>query len=93
MYQSTLNSAIIQVSRSLSIDTKLVDKIVKSYWKFISDKLENNKSFKGMDEEEFNENALNFNIPFIGKLYTDYSKVNSYNNHIKFKKDDTSKKD
>jgi hypothetical protein len=46
-----------------------------------------------MDEEEFNENILNFNIPFIGKLYTDYSKVNSYNNHIKFKKDDTNKKD
>lgn len=93
MYQSTLNLAIIQVSRSLSVDTKLVDRIVKSYWKFISDKLENNKSFKGMDEEEFNDSILNFNIPFIGKLYTDYSKVNSYNNHIKFKKDDTGKKD
>lgn len=93
MFQNTLNSAIIQVSRNLSVDVKLVDRIYKSYWKFIKDKLEENKSFKGMTEEEHSNHTINFNIPFIGKLYTDYSKVNSYNNHIKFKKDDTGKKD
>lgn len=45
-----------------------------------------------LSDEEFKELAPNFNIPYIGKLYTNYDKVlkyrkklNYYESHVKVK--------
>lgn len=37
-----------------------------------------------MSEDDFDTVTTNFNLPLIGKLYTDYQKIKNYNNKVKF---------
>lgn len=70
-------------ARKLGIDPKIVSLIYKSYWKFIKDTI-HDLDIENMSEEDFKNITTNFNIPYIGKLYTNYEKLQKYNRKIKF---------
>lgn len=80
---SILNSAILHASRKLNVDYKLVEQIYMSYWSFIKNHL-SGISIKEMSPEEFNSTHMNFNIPYIGKLFADPKKFQSYK-HLNIK--------
>ena len=39
---------------------------------------------KEITEEEAKHLITNFNIPYVGKLHVDYTKIHKYNNQLKF---------
>lgn len=80
---SVLNSALTKVSRQLGVDKHLVTLVYKSYWKFIREYI-SELDFSDITEEEFNAITTNFNIPYIGKLYTNYDKIQKYNRKINY---------
>lgn len=88
---SALNSALRQASRELSVDLKLVEAVYKSYWKFIKEHI-SELSLTDISQEEFSSVTTNFNIPYIGKLYTDYEKIEKYKRNLKFYQDVRAKK-
>lgn len=88
---STLNLAIEQVARNLSVNKKLVENVYKSYWKFIKNHVAS-YSLRGMSQEEFESIDTNFNIPYIGKLYIKKDKLERYNNQLKYYQNVKSKK-
>ena len=45
-----------------------------------------------MSEDEFDHTNTNFNIPYIGKLYTDYDKIKKYNNQLNYYRNVKAKK-
>ena len=77
---NSLNLALAQASRKLSVDVRLVEAIYRSYWGFIRNRIEG-LSLTTMTEDEFNSVEHNFNIPYIGKLYVDYEKIEKYKRH------------
>lgn len=86
MNNHSLNSALRQTARSLSIPQKEVESIYKSYWSFIKE-YASNLPLKGMNQEEFDSTVTNFNVPYIGKLFVEFEKVKKYNNQLKFYQD------
>ena len=80
---SVLNSAIEKTSRELCIDRKTIEKVYLSYWKFIKATASGNP-LKTMPYEEFVNARVNFNIPYIGKLYADYNKIKSYRKQFNY---------
>lgn len=88
---NVLNLALRQVSRKLSVDIRVVENVYRSYWMFVKDYI-THLPLKTMSEEEFNSTVTNFNLPYIGKLYTNYDKVIKYKNQLKFYQDVKAKK-
>ena len=86
MSNSVLNSALRQASRKLSVDQKLVEDIYKSYWNFIKTTI-SSVPLKEISKEEFNSTALNFNLPYLGKLYVEYEKIEKYRRRLKYLED------
>lgn len=80
---NTLNTAIRRVARNLCVDQKLVESVYKSYWYFIKEQI-SSTTLKDMSQEEFDSSVTNFNLPFLGKLYADYSKIEKYRRQLKF---------
>lgn len=78
-----LNSIIGQVARKLSIPTELAVLIYRSYWGFIKDRI-SNTPLQDMSEEDFESTAVNYNIPYIGKLHTNYEKIQKYNRKLNY---------
>ena len=62
-----------------------------SYWKFIKEHIKT-LPLEDMDEDDFSSTATNFNIPYIGKLYTNYNKKVKYNNKLRYYKDNVKDK-
>lgn len=89
--KTTLNWGTEQIARKIGIKKDLVELIYKSYWKFIKDTI-HEIDLEKMSEEDFKENTTNFNIPYIGKLYTNYEKIQKYNRKVKYFKDNVSSK-
>ena len=79
---NTLNLAIKRVSRKLSVDQKLVEAVYKSYWNFMRSQT-STVNLKDISEEEFNSSDINFNLPFLGKLYVGYDKIIKYRRRLK----------
>lgn len=77
MNNNLLNSALRQAAKNLSTDYKLVETVYRSYWGFIREYIES-LSIKKMTEEESEKTTTNINIPYIGKLYVDYGKIENY---------------
>jgi len=77
---------VVKASQKLGIDVKIIELIYKSYWKFIKEKI-HELNFENISEEEFQELTTNFNIPYIGKLYTNYDKIEKYKRKIKYLED------
>ena len=91
MNSNSLNLALRQTARKLSIPLELVEKIYYSYWSFIKDTAISLPLKEGIEEEL--SVHTNFNIPYIGKLYVDYDKVRKYNNQLNYYQNVKSKKD
>ena len=89
---NSLNLALIKASRNLSVDIKLVDAVYRSYWGFIKNQI-SQFHMKDMTEEEINAEDVNFNIPYIGKLYPNYDKIIKYRNHLKYLENAKAEKD
>ena len=83
---NTLNLAIQKVARKLSVDQKLVEVVYKSYWSFIKTQI-SSVSLKEISEEEFNSLNINFNLPYLGKLYVKYEKIERYKRRLKYLED------
>lgn len=85
---STLSSAITKVAHKLNIPVEQAEAIYKSYWKYIKFQIEA-LDFSNVDEQKLASMRTNFNIPYIGKLYTNIEKINLINKRAydKVKKD------
>lgn len=78
MKNNVLSLALRKASRELGVDIKLVESVYKSYWKFAREHIENLPLKRLETEEEFNSLETNFSMPFIGKLYTNYERIEKY---------------
>ncbi len=87
---NSLNLALKKTARKLCVDIKLVENVYKSYWCFIKEHIAS-LPLREMTEEEFNDTVSNFNLPYIGKLYVDYDKIERYKRQLKFYQDVKSK--
>lgn len=67
----------------MGISPKLVLLIYKSYWKFIKDSI-HGLELEEMTEKDFGKTPTNFNITYIGKLYTNIEKVQKYKRKLKY---------
>lgn len=83
MNRNSLNWALKQTARRLSVSQKLVEDVYNSYWCFIREHIMS-LPLKTSSEEEIRELTTNFNLPFIGKLYVDYDQITKYHNQLKF---------
>ena len=79
---NSVNQAVRQVARKLSVDQKLVEAVYRSYWKFIKEHI-SSLNLRNIDKEEFDSIVTNFNIPYIGKLYVGYGRVEKYKRQFK----------
>lgn len=91
MNNNLLNLAIKKVAKELCIPYNTAELIYKSYWAFVRNYIED-LPIRKMSEEEFNKETTNFNIPYIGKLYVDYSKIEKYKRQLKRYEDARDKK-
>lgn len=91
MPNNSLNLAIRQASRNLSVKQDIVEAVYRSYWGFIRQHIEG-LPLLDMSEEEFNAADTNFNIPYIGKLYVNYEKIEKFRKHLKIIQDAEAKK-
>ena len=80
---NSLNLAIRKVSRELCIDYKIVEAVYKSYWLFIKTQI-TSTPLKDISEEEFNATDTNFNLPYLGKLYVEYEKIEKNRRRLKY---------
>ena len=83
---NTLNLVIKKTARKLNVDPNLVENVYKSYWSFIKERV-SEQPLRDMSQEEFDSSESNFNLPYIGKLYTSYDKIEKYRRRLKFYKD------
>jgi hypothetical protein len=84
---NSVNQAVKQVARKLSVDQKLVEQVYRSYWRFIKEHI-SSLNLRNIDKEKFDSIVTNFNIPYIGKLYTGYGRVEKYKKQFKKKRND-----
>lgn len=89
---SVLNSALRQVARKLSVDYKLAECIYDSYWKFVREYAESLPLREVTNREELDSIVTNFNIPYIGKLYVEYERIEKYHKRLKFYENAKAKK-
>ena len=90
MNSNSLNLALRQTSRELSVPLELVEQVYRSYWCFVRETAAN-LPLKTITEEEARQTTTNFNIPYIGKLHVDYSQIRKYHNRLKHYQDVRSK--
>lgn len=74
---NTLNLALKKVARNLSVDQKLVESVYKSYWFFIKEHI-SSLPLRELSKEEYHSTVSNINLPYLGKLYVDYNKLEKY---------------
>ncbi len=89
---NTLNLALRKAARNLSVDQKLVEVVYKSYWQFIKNHIAS-LPLRTMEREEFDSTVANFNLPYLGKLYASYDKVEKYKRQLKFYQNVKAEKD
>lgn len=87
---NTLNLAIKKVARNLSVDQKIVESVYKSYWFFIKEHI-SSLPLRELSKEEYDSTVSNINLPFLGKLYVDYNKLEKYHKKRKLYRDVKSK--
>lgn len=82
-----------QTARKLGISPEYALLIYRSYWRFIRDTIES-LPIEDSSPDGISSLRTNFNIPYIGKLYTDKDKVqkvinrqNYIKRHVKVKGD------
>lgn len=78
------NDIITQVSKNLNLPVKVVDKVYKSYWKFIRTTIQELPIKETMSEEDFKQLRTNFNIPSLGKLSCTYDRLRRVRERYKY---------
>ena len=78
------NDIITQVSKNLNLPVNIVDKIYKSYWKFIRTTIQELPIKETMSEEDFKQLRTNFNIPSLGKLSCTYDRLRRVRERYKY---------
>lgn len=81
-----LNSVVKKIARKYSIKPELALLIYKSYWNFIKSSI-SSLPLEEMTEADFETTPTNFNIPYIGKLYTSHEKIIKHKNQLKYYKE------
>ena len=83
------------IKKKISIELKVPEATVllayNTFWKYIKENIEVLPLKESISEDEFNNLKVSFNIPSLGKLSTNYKRVESMNrniNKIKTKKYD-----
>lgn len=67
-----LDNIAKEVSSKLGLPRQVILNVYKSFWEFIKDTAEELPLKEDLTEEDFNDLKLNFNLPYIGKLYCNY---------------------
>lgn len=80
MYSNIIN----EVSKELNLPYRVVDKVYKSYWKFIRDTIQGLNLKDDITEEEFQRLKTNFNIPSLGKLSCTYDRIKRVKERYKY---------
>ena len=83
---NSLNLALKRTARNLCVDIKLVENVYKSYWCFIKEHIAS-LPLREMSKEEFDSAVSNFNLPYIGKLYVDYERIERYKRQLNYYQD------
>lgn len=65
----TLKEIISQVSESLGLPEKIVDRTYRAYWKAIREHMSSLPLKEDLTDEEFQKLQPNVNIPSIGKFH------------------------
>ena len=78
------NDIITSISEELNLPYKVVDKVYKSYWRFIRDTIQNLPLKENLTEEDFQKLRTNFNIPSLGKLSCTYDRVKGVKERYKY---------
>nr|DAH01883.1 MAG TPA: Histone family protein DNA-binding protein, Burkholderia ambifaria, Histone family.85A [Crassvirales sp.] len=78
------NDLVTQLSKELNLPPRVVDKVYKSYWKFIRDSIQGLPLKEDISEEEFQKLRTNFNIPSLGKLSCTYDRVKRVKERYKY---------
>lgn len=78
------NDLVTQLSKELNLPPRVVDKVYKSYWKFIRDSIQGLPLKEDISEEEFQKLRTNFNIPSLGKLSCTYDGVKRVKERYKY---------
>lgn len=78
------NDLVTQLSKELNLPPRVVDKVYKSYWKFIRDSTQGLPLKEDISEEEFQKLRTNFNIPSLGKLSCTYDRVKRVKERYKY---------
>ena len=87
-----LNDAIETISKELDIPKDVVKTAYYLFWEFIKVNIEELPLKEDITEEEFNKLSTSFNIPSLGKFYTNYEIVKHAKTEYKNGRD-KSKKD
>jgi hypothetical protein len=83
MNVNSLNLALKQASRKLSVPLDLVEQVYTSYWAFVRETAVS-QPLKQVSIDEAKKLTTNFNIPYIGKLHVDYNQITKYQNRNKY---------
>lgn len=76
-----------KLSKKLNLSIEELEKIYKSYWKFIRQTIEGLPLKEDLKEEDFNKIKTNFNIVNIGKLSCTYPRYKVLKEHNKRRED------
>ena len=63
------------VAQKLNIPKSVATVAYRNYWMFIKETIGNLPDLSSVSEQEFNQLKVNFNIPRLGKLTTNYGKI------------------
>lgn len=91
-----LNKAILEASEILDIPVDKVGKIYRAYWWSIRENIQKLQLRNNVTEEDLINEKLSFNIPSLGKLYTNYDRIKGVKKRFKLlhnlNNDDSNKK-
>ena len=69
-----------KVAESLDLSPSYVEKVYKSFWKYIKTSIEALPMKENLTDEEFSKLRTNFNILFLGKLYCNADRYRNIKN-------------
>lgn len=64
-----------QLAKEMNLPISVVTMIYRSQWTFIKDKISNLPDLNNITEDELGELQCSFNLPSLGKITTDYQKI------------------
>ena len=78
------NNLVTKISKELNLPYSIVDKVYKSYWRFIRDTIQKLPLKDNISEAEFQRLRTNFNIPSLGKLSCTYDRAKRVRERYKY---------